>query len=149
MRDRGQGHRRAICINEISRKTGQHAIEVGAKYGCQFLTPEQTKKAFPKLRRIRREEGTSVVKNASNSMKKIFLDTRFAGGALAAAKAPAFTAGTTESEKKATSTINLIRVRRFLPCATLQEFAGIVLAILYSLAAFALGAALLFYTFTR
>jgi hypothetical protein len=26
----------------------QHAIEVGAKYGCHFLTPEQTKKAFPK-----------------------------------------------------------------------------------------------------
>ena len=26
----------------------QHAIEVGAKYGIRFLTPEQTKKAFPK-----------------------------------------------------------------------------------------------------
>jgi quercetin dioxygenase-like cupin family protein len=26
----------------------QHAIELGAKYGTYFLTPEQTKKAFPK-----------------------------------------------------------------------------------------------------
>jgi quercetin dioxygenase-like cupin family protein len=26
----------------------QHAIELGAKYSVQFLTPEQTKKAFPK-----------------------------------------------------------------------------------------------------
>jgi quercetin dioxygenase-like cupin family protein len=26
----------------------QHAIELGAKYGTQFMTPEQTKKAFPK-----------------------------------------------------------------------------------------------------
>jgi len=82
-------------------------------------------------------------------MKKSFLDTRSAGGVLAAAEAPAFASGTTKSEKKATSTKNLIRLRPLLSCTTLQEFAGIVLAILYSLAAFALGAALLFYTFTQ
>ena len=76
------------------------------------------------------------------------LDIRSAGGALGAAETPAFTSGATKSEKQATSTV---WVRPLLRCTveTLQEFAGIVLAILYSLAAFGLGAALLFYTFTR
>ena len=71
--------------------------------------------------------------------------------ALVAVETPAFTPGATKSEKQTTSKINLIWVRPLLRCAleTLQEFAGIVLAILYSLAAFGLGAALLFYTFTR
>jgi hypothetical protein len=82
-------------------------------------------------------------------MKKIPLDTISAGGALAATEAPDFTSGTTKSEKKAKSTINVIRLRPLLSRTTLLEFAGIVLGILYSLAAFALGAALLFYTFTR
>jgi len=90
-------------------------------------------------------------KNNREPVKNILLDIRSAGGALAAAETPAFTSGTTKSEKKATSTINLIRARPLLRCTveTLHEFAGIVLAILYSLAAFGLGAALLFYTFTR
>jgi hypothetical protein len=79
------------------------------------------------------------------------LDIRSADGALAGAETPAFTSGATKPEKQATSTIHLIRMRPLLRCAveTLPEFAGIVLAILYSFAAFGLGAALLSYTFTR
>ena len=86
----------------------------------------------------------------STTMNSI-LDIRSAGGALGATETPAFTSGATKSEKQATSTLNLVWVRPLLRCTveTLQEFAGIVLAILYSLAAFGLATALLFCTFTR
>ena len=84
-------------------------------------------------------------------MKKILLDIRSADAALAADEMPALSSGTTKSEKKTRGTINLTLVPSLLRCrvGTLQEFVGIVLAILYAFAAFGLGAALLFYTFTR
>jgi hypothetical protein len=84
-------------------------------------------------------------------MKTNFLDIRSADEALAADEMPALTSGTTKSEKNTRGTTNLTLVRPLLRCrvGTLQEFVGIVLAILYSFAAFGLGAALLFYTFTR
>lgn len=78
----------------------------------------------------------------SANMNQI-LNVRSTGEALAADEAPVFKYETTEPKKKETSAINVI----WRAVGTLQEFAGIFLAILYSLAAFGLGTALLFYTF--
>jgi hypothetical protein len=70
---------------------------------------------------------------------------------LAADKALTITSESTKSEKSLTSAISLIWVQPALRHAaeTLQGLAGILLAVLYSLGAIGLGAALLFYTFTR
>jgi hypothetical protein len=73
-----------------------------------------------------------------------------ASGVLAAKEAPATLSGSAKPEKSVESSIPFTRIRPSLwDAREIAQICGGIIAVLYLLGAVALGAALLFYTFTR